>query len=381
VPETLTATERGSSLATPRHPDPVRASLRAVGIFLASRAVVVIGLLVAANVEHRSPEGLLTSWDARWYLEIARSGYVHTIPPGTGNAAQSDLGFFPMLPILIRLVHAVSGLGYARSAILLCLLVGIGAAVAVWWLLFDRYGAAGADRGTALICFWPGAFVLSYVYTEGLVVLLVALTLLALGRRRWVVAGLCAAAATAADPVAIAVLVPCAIAAYGAIRARRDWRALLAPLLAPLGMVSFFAYLWAHTGSPLEWFHAQRRGWQGGYYFAAVPKAAYSLLAHGVGNLNPGVKTLSAILALVLLIAFLRARPPAAWVGYVVAVLSLGVVSPIIGVTPRLILRDFPLLGVVGARLSQRRLLYVLAVCAVAMVSLIVAAATTRFTP
>ena len=359
----------------------MRASLRAVGIFLASRAVVALGLLIASNVEHRSAEGLLTSWDARWYLEIARSGYVHTIPPGTGNAAQSDLGFFPLLPLLIRVVHDVFGLGFARSGIVLCLCVGIGAAVAVWWLLFDRYGAAGADRGTALICFWPGAFVLSYVYTEGLVVLLVALTLLALGRGRWVAAGLCAAAATATDPVAVAVLVPCAIAAYGAIRARREWRALLAPALAPLGFISFFAYLWAHTGTPLEWFHAQRRGWQGGYYLSAVPKAAYSLLAHGVANMNPGVKTLSAVVALVLLVAFLRARPPATWVGYAVTVLSLGVVSPIIGVTPRLLLRDFPLLGVVGARLSPRRLVIVLVVCAVVMVCLVVAAASPRFTP
>lgn len=380
MPATLTATAPGSSRTSPRRTDPVRSSLRAVGIFLASRVVVALGLLLASSVEHRPVEGLLTSWDARWYLEIARSGYVHAIPPGTGNAAQSDLGFFPLLPLLIRVVHDVGGLGYARSGIVLCLVVGLGAAVAVWWLLHDRFGAAGADRGTALICFWPGAFVLS-VYTEGLVMLLVALTLLALGRRRWVAAGLCAAAATAADPVAVAVLVPCVIAAYGAIRARREWRALLAPLLAPLGVASFFGYLWAHTGTPLEWFHAQRRGWQGGYYLSAVPKAAWSLLAHGVANMNPGVKTLSAIVALVLLVAFLRAHPPATWVGYALTVLGLGVVSPIIGVTPRLLLRDFPLLGVAGARLSSRRLLVLLAICAVAMVGLIVAAASTRFTP
>ena len=48
---------------------------------------------------------------------------------------------------------------------------------------------------------------------------------------------------------------------------------------------------------------------------------------------------------------FFRARPPATWVGYVVAVLAFGAISPVIGVTPRLLLRGFPLLGVVGAKL------------------------------
>jgi hypothetical protein len=38
-------------------------------------------------------------------------------------------------------------------------------------------------------------------------------------------------------------------------------------------------------------------------------------------------------------------------VGYVVAVLCFGALSPVIGVSPRLLLRGFPLLGVVGAKL------------------------------
>jgi len=52
-----------------------------------------------------------------------------------------------------------------------------------------------------------------------------------------------------------------------------------------------------------------------------------------------------------LLIMFFRAHPPAPWVGYVVTVLALGALSPIIGITPRLLLRGFALLGATGARL------------------------------
>jgi len=356
-------------------------SLRPIGLFLASRLVVAFALLVCTNVVHRPVIQLLTRWDANWYLLIARAGYSRTLPPGTGNASQSDLGFFPLLPTLLRLVHDATGLGYATSGIALVFVAGMGAAIAVWWLLRDRYGIEGADRGTALVVFWPGAFVLSFAYTEALLILLVAVTLLALEHRRWLLAGLCAGLATATDPVAVAVVVPCVIASVHAMRTNGDRRSLLAPLLAPSGVIAFFAYLWVHTGSPLEWFHAQRRGWQGGYYGTGVPKALLSFVQHGVANMNPGIKTLSAVLAVVLLVAYLRSRPPGTWTGYVLTVLAFGVASPVIGITPRLLLRDFPLLGVVGANLSGRRFRVVLAISAIAMAALLVAAGTPRFTP
>ena len=368
---------RGSEGAAGR----ARATLRPIGLFLASRLVVAFGLLVCTNVVHRPVVQLLTSWDAKWYLLIARAGYSRALPPGTGNASQSDLGFFPLLPSLIRVVHDATRLGYAASGIVLVFVAGLGATIALWWLLRDRYGVRGADRGTALVVFWPGAFVLSYVYTEALLILLVVVTLLALRHGRWLLAGLCAGLATAADPVAVAVVVPCVIASVHAIRTRGDRRSLLAPLLAPAGVVAFFAYLWAHTGSPLEWFHAQRRGWQGGYYGTGVPKAVLSFVQHGVADMNPGVKTLSAVLAVVMVVAYLRSRAPGTWTGYVLTVLAFGVLSPIIGITPRLLLRDFPLIGVVGARLSDRRFRVVLAISAFAMAALLVAAGTPRFTP
>jgi hypothetical protein len=147
------------------------------------------------------------------------------------------------------------------------------------------------------------------------------------------------------------VAAPCAVASVQAIRARGEWRSLLAPVLAPLGTVAFFAYLWAHNGTPLEWFHAQRQGWQGGTYFWSVPRAFLFVFRHGFLNVNDTVKMVSAVAVVGLLVLFFRARPPATWVAYVVAVVALGLFSPVIGVTPRLLVRCFPLLGVVGARL------------------------------
>jgi hypothetical protein len=179
-----------------------------------------------------------------------------------------------------------------------------------------------------------------------------------------------AAGPPAADPVAAAVIVPCVVAAVIAIRRRGEWRALLAPLLAPLGVATFFAYLWVHSGSPFEYFRAQRAGWQGGTYFGGIPGSFAHLLTHWFADPDYAVKAVSALVAVALLVVFFRARPPSTWIGYVVAVLAFGAISPVIGVTPRLALRGFPLLGVVGARLPPLWFEAVLGLSALCMATL-----------
>ena len=248
-------------------------------------------------------------------------------------------------------------------------------------MLREFFGRVGADRGTALIFLSPGAFVLSMVYTEGAIILFVACSMLALQRRRWLLAGLCAAAATAADPVGTAAIVPCVVACVVAIRTRGEWRSILAPLTAPLGVGLFFLYLWFHTGSPFSWLHAQRVGWQSGYLGTGIPEAMWHFFDHGFVDPNYGVKAVSAFTVVGLLVLFFRAHPPAPWVGYVVTVLVFGALSPVIGVTPRLLLRDFPLLGVVGAKLPPVWFEVTLAFSVMLLAALTIAAGGWRWTP
>lgn len=357
-------------------------SLRPALIYVVSRVGTLLVAGSVAGVVHRSLGWTLNAWDSHWYLSIASSGYVHSVPAGYGDPDQTNLGFFPLLPLLIRGTHAITGLHWTASGLVTTFGLGLLASVAVWWLLRDVFGTSGADRGTALVFFSPGAFVLSLVYSEGATVLLVACALLALRRRRWVVAGLAAAAASAADPVAVAVIAPCAVASFLAIRRRGEWRSLVAPLLAPTGVVAFFAYLWAHTGTPLQWFHAQRHGWQSGTYGYGVPRALSQVFHNGFASVNWTVKSSSAIVALGLLVVFFRAHPPAPWIAYVLAVLALGVISPVIGITPRLLLRCFPLLGVVGARLPRLWFEVVLGLSALCLAALaVVSLGGPAFTP
>lgn len=356
-------------------------SLRPLGIFALSRAGIFLIISAIALSAHQSIMSKLINWDARWYLLIAHRGYVHSIPPGHGNIAQCDLGFFPLVPLLIRGVHFVTGFGFNVAGILTSTLLGLFASIAVWWMLREFFGQTGADRGTALIFLSPAAFVLSMVYTEGAIILFVACSMIALRRHRWLLAGLCAAAATAADPVGTAAIIPCVVACVIAIRTRGEWRSILAPLVAPFGVGLFFLYLWFHTGSPFSWLHAQRVGWQRGNFGTGIFTALGHFFDHGFVDPNYGVKAISAITAVGLLILFFRAHPPAPWVGYVVMVLVFGALSPLIGITPRLLLRDFPLLGVVGAKLPPVWFEVVLASSVMLMAALTIAAGSARWTP
>lgn len=352
-----------------------------LAIFLVSRAVVwslfgALGVSEGHSVMH-----LLGAWDSKWYLTVAQNGYATSIPTGLGKLTQTDLGFFPLLPILIRATHVVTGLGFGVSAVLTTTALGALGSVALWWLIADTFDLAAADLGTALVFFSPAAFVLVMFYSESAIILFVSLCLLWLGRGRWVLAGLAAALATSADPVAVAVVVPCVVAAVGAIRSRRDYAALAAPVIAPLGVGAFFVYLWSHTGSFFEWFHAQRNGWQEGAYGSGLPHAFANVWNQGFANPNDTLRVLSAFAAVAMLMAFARARPPLIWTAYVVAVLAMGLLSPIVGITPRLLLRGFPIFAVLGVGRGPRAAAALLVLSTAALAVLAVLSATWHWTP
>jgi hypothetical protein len=339
------------------------------GVGLASHIGALFVAWATAAATRQKLSALLAGWDGKWYLAAA-SGYPHHLLPGTGNAAQSAIGFFPALPALVHLVHLLLPASYLVSGIVVTSAFSVAAPVVVWWALRDSVGKDAATRGTMLVFFSPGAFVMAMIYSEGLLVTAVAACLVALRRRRWLLAGLSAALASATDPLGLAALAACGVAAFMALRERRELRPLVAPLLAPTGTLGFFLFLWAWVGTPFAWFTAQRRGWESGAFFSGIPTAFSFVFQHGFSDVNDTVKMLTVPAMLVLLVVFLRARPGPVPVAYVLATLALAAASPIVSWTPRVALRAFPLLGVAGARAPRRFFPAVIGLSALLMAAL-----------
>jgi hypothetical protein len=195
--------------------------------------------------------------DAGFYLAIAEHGYpVHLRFPAAGRAA-----FFPLFPLLIRLTSYLTGGSCLIAGLIVSVLAGAASAVGVWALAARVRDRGVADRAVVLYCFFPGAMTFGMLYSEPLAVALGAAALLALIERRWLLAGIIGAAGTAERPTLIVLAVVSGVAAAQAIWTRREWRALLAPALTPLGMLAFFGYLGHRYHDYAFWFQVEKAGW------------------------------------------------------------------------------------------------------------------------
>jgi hypothetical protein len=190
--------------------------------------------------------------DANFYLGIAEHGY-------TGDPARA--AFFPLFPLLIHLTSYLTGGDYPVAGLITSVACGAASAVAVWALASQACDRWVADRAVVLYCAFPGAMTFGILYSEPLAVALGAAALLALLDRRWLLAGIIGAVATAERPSMIILIVASGVAALQAIRDRREWRSLIAPLLTPLGVLAYFGYLGRRHHDYGYWFWIEQKGW------------------------------------------------------------------------------------------------------------------------
>ena len=238
-------------------------------LYLGTR-VLLIGLaIVEGAVRHHSITHELANWDGLWYRELANKGY-----PDHPSFLQTPLGFFPLYSMVIWVVgHSFAwtnthGIIWAISigGVAVSMVGGLIATVLVYRLAESWWDAQSARRAAALFCVFPGSVVFSMVYSEGIMIPLIAGCLLALQRKRWVLAGVLAGLSTATEPAALAIVPVCVVSAGLELR-RRGWRlrdarrVLLAPLLSLTGIGAFALFLWAWTGTPFATYEAQHHGW------------------------------------------------------------------------------------------------------------------------
>lgn len=195
--------------------------------------------------------------DSGWYLTIAEHGY----PGLVAGHVPGTVAFFPLFPLTVRLASYLTGGNYVIAGLVVTVLAGAASAVGVWAVAARVCDRHVADRAVLLYCLFPGAMVFGMLYSEGLNVALGAAVLLALLSRRWLLAGIVGAAATAEAPMLIIVVGVTGIAAVQAIWLRREWRALIAPALAPLGVLAYFGYLGHRYHDYAFWFQAENSGW------------------------------------------------------------------------------------------------------------------------
>ena len=327
----------------------------ALALYVVSRVVSLVGAALAlVVVPGTTMASVLTQWDGAWYIEIVDEGYPASVPEVDGRLQQNTAGFFPGYPLVVRVAEPVLPGGPDQAAVLVALGLGASATVAVALLAQALTDRATAERAAALFCFFPGSIALSLAYSEGLMITAAAACLLFLHRRQWLAAGIAGAVASASRPTGIVLAASCAWAAAVAIRRRREWRALAAPLLAPAGMAGFLAFLWARTGDAGFWSRTSAEAWLERRDFGAnTLEAFWDFVVSPVDHADQFVLGLSLLFAVAAVVCLVRARLPGTANVCVAGMLALPLLSAILGPRPRFVLAAFPLF--IGLAVVARR--------------------------
>ncbi len=238
-------------------------------VFLASRlALEVVGWVAGLRVPGGRPPqkfgipdapaflDMWIRWDSQWYLAIAERGY--WLRP---DGLPMPQAFFPLYPLLVRVLSAATGLSLEAAGLLLAnagFLLGLAA---FYRLVEAGWGGDAAVRAGAYLVLFPAGFYFSALYTEGLYFAFVAGAFLFASRDRWREAGLCGmgAALTRNGGVLLAAALAVAYLARRGFSPRRIRRDALWLGLVPAGLVLYMAYLAATTGDPLAYVDAEHR--------------------------------------------------------------------------------------------------------------------------
>jgi hypothetical protein len=355
-------TDLETRVAPPRS-TPLR---RAAPALLGYAAVRALGLLVLAlwsAARGKSAYTLLTArWDALWYTRVADLGYGYEVRLPNGDV-HSNLAFFPLLPWLERLLHAIPPLSYADAGFVVSLLASLAAA---WGIFAVADHVHGRRAGVCAVLLWavlPVGIVQSMAYSESLFTALAAWALYAVLTGRWLTAGTLALLAGLTRPVGLAVVAAVWVAGIASFVRDRSapgtsvGRRALGMLLAPLGAAGYVLWVGHRTGKgPLGYLDVQagwRNGFDGGYAFARFVADKFTSFPSALAGagLIVGVG-----LVIWLYVVGVRQGQPLPLLVYTGVVTALALcASSYFGSKPRLLMPAFPLLLPLALALARLR--------------------------
>jgi len=292
-----------------------------VGMFAAGQAAGLVAVVWVGAAGGWGVPRILQLWDAGRLLAIARAGY------GQPSADGVDLhAFFPGVPLAVRAVHALTGLGFLASAVTVSAVAGVALACGLDRLTTQLIGPGPAARRCAV--FLAGALPLSVVlvmpYTEAPFCALTVWTLVFLGEARWLAAGTGACACGLVRPTAVALVAAVAVGAAASWYAGHPdrVRALVACAVAPLGALAYLGWAAATTGHLDAWSRAEANGWGARIDPAALASWLPWAVREGLGPIE--ISVMAGMVTLALTVgALVLVRAPGHVVAYVTTFLAL----------------------------------------------------------
>jgi hypothetical protein len=218
---------------------------------LAALAVLPMGGRHLDLMPHVPALDMFAQWDARHYLNIAVTGY------DAPTAPESNIAFFPLYPLLIRIVLLVIGRVDVETGAVVGLVISnlalFAALLYLSALVARDFSLTVARRTVLYVLVFPTTLFLSSVYAEAVFLLTAVATVYHARAGEWHRSALAGALAALTRPFGVLLLVPIAVELYRQRPHARSWLAALGP---PAGLAVFVGYLWWLFDDPLAYFHA-----------------------------------------------------------------------------------------------------------------------------
>lgn len=167
--------------------------IQVLAIFALGRFVSTAILLLAAARQGDSPWSgpapaygtFINYWDSGWYERIFREGYPTELPTDEfGIVSHNQWAFYPLYPGIVRLLDAITGLGWGILAPVSACFAAAAASLVIYRLFLLRARHRTALAGVAVVSFAPVSAIMQVPYAESLHLLLLASALYLVATRR-----------------------------------------------------------------------------------------------------------------------------------------------------------------------------------------------------
>jgi Gpi18-like mannosyltransferase len=194
-------------------------------------------------------------WDSGWYLNIAANSYPSSFDP----LSQSNWAFFPVYPLLMKLLGSIIGSNYIAGIIIsnICLIM---ASIFLYKLVRLDSDKQIAINSIKYLFIFPTAFVLSGVFTESLFLLLAIICFYYAKKGKWWIAGSTGFLLTLTRPLGIIIFLPIL---YEYLKTKhfkieKIKKDILWIALVPIGLVTFAIFSFFKTGNYLAFIYVQK---------------------------------------------------------------------------------------------------------------------------
>ena len=241
-------------------------------MFLSSRiALILIGITAHSFVETGYGKQFSWSkyqwldiwgvWDSFWYMDIVQNGY-STLGSIPESPDQTNFPFFPLYPLLMKVVGWIAGGEYFLAGLLISNLSLLIACYFLYKLVEIESDRKTARRSVKYLFLFPVSFIFSGVFTESLYLCLTLLCFYLAKRRQWWLVGVAGALLSATRTLGVLIVLPLA---FEYLRTHQfklrniRWNSLFL-LLVPLGLMAFSIYSYRETGDFL-YFKTNQAAW------------------------------------------------------------------------------------------------------------------------